>query len=182
MNGRSLQAVDKIEEVDVVWKSGPLHEAFPPAQLDALDAVRSSRSLEHIPDAVSVLQSFERLLSPPPGPIGAARQTLLFRPLRQPVFERATSDNTADCHDFHAWKLTPGSFAPIIEKLSYLGIMGLEIAGISEMVGHEFFVELWRNSSPRRPDPAAFQAKRLRLLRGMMIEIREQTDGLVALG
>lgn len=53
---------ERIEDVDVVWRSGRMHEAFPPRALAAYDAVISSHSLEHMPDAIGFLQSCEKLI------------------------------------------------------------------------------------------------------------------------
>ena len=52
----------RIEEVDVVWRSGQMHEAFQPQRLASYDAVISSHSLEHMPDAIGFLQSCEKLI------------------------------------------------------------------------------------------------------------------------
>lgn len=52
----------EIEEVDVVWRAGPLHEAFPEAALGGYDAVVASHVLEHMPDLVTFLDSCRRLV------------------------------------------------------------------------------------------------------------------------
>lgn len=53
---------DAIEEVDVLWQGGPLHEAFPPDQLGTFDALIASHVLEHMPDLVAFLDSARRLV------------------------------------------------------------------------------------------------------------------------
>jgi SAM-dependent methyltransferase len=52
----------RIEEVDVVWRNGSLHEAFPPATHGTFDAVVASHVIEHVPDLLGLLVSLERLL------------------------------------------------------------------------------------------------------------------------
>jgi SAM-dependent methyltransferase len=56
--------VSRIEDVDVVWEGGPLHEALPTAWLGTFDAFIASHVLEHIPDPIGLLQSLERILKP----------------------------------------------------------------------------------------------------------------------
>ena len=57
-------AWQRIEPVDVVWSKGTLLDAFDPLTIATYDAIISSHSLEHIPDAVSFLVSCERLIRP----------------------------------------------------------------------------------------------------------------------
>lgn len=222
-----------IEPVDVIWSQGRLHEAFPADKIGSFDAFLSSHSLEHVPDAVGLLQSIETLLCP----TGIARLALpdkrccfdfftglsstgdllsafankervhnkrtsfdgvayavtsdgrLSWSLDEPtlplalvydldfahaVFERASADNTGDYHDFHAWKFTPNSFALIIEELHHLGIIGLEIAGVSGAVGNEFFVELRRVAPGQPARREDINERRLALLKATMLDIEEQ--------
>jgi SAM-dependent methyltransferase len=56
--------VSRIEDVDVVWEGGPLHEALPTASLGTFDAFIASHVLEHIPDPIGLLQSLEKILKP----------------------------------------------------------------------------------------------------------------------
>ena len=53
---------DQIEEVDVVWRAGALHNAFPERSLRAHDAVLGSHVIEHVPDLLGLFKSFEHLL------------------------------------------------------------------------------------------------------------------------
>jgi SAM-dependent methyltransferase len=53
---------DAIEDVDVIWREGPLHEAFPSADLGTFDAVVVSHVLEHMPDLLGFLDSVRRLV------------------------------------------------------------------------------------------------------------------------
>jgi SAM-dependent methyltransferase len=59
--GAAIHA-DLIEEVDVVWREGPLHEAFPTTALGTFDAVVVSHVLEHLPDLIGFLASARRLV------------------------------------------------------------------------------------------------------------------------
>lgn len=54
--------LDKIEDVDVVWRDGPLHEAFPAQQHGTYRAVIASHALEHIPNPIGFLASAARLV------------------------------------------------------------------------------------------------------------------------
>ncbi len=56
--------VSRIEDVDVVWTGGPLHEALPSAEHGTFDACVASHVLEHIPDPIGFFRSLERLLTP----------------------------------------------------------------------------------------------------------------------
>jgi hypothetical protein len=54
----------ELEEVDVLWKGGPLHEAFPSDRLGTFDALIASHVLEHMPDLIAFLDSARRLVRP----------------------------------------------------------------------------------------------------------------------
>ena len=55
---------DAIEEVDIVWRGGLLHEAFDPATYGTYKALIISHVMEHLPDPISFLDSADRLLAP----------------------------------------------------------------------------------------------------------------------
>ncbi len=57
------QDYECIEDVDVVWRSGQMHEAFQDEAHQSYDAVISSHSLEHMPDAIGFLLSCEKLIN-----------------------------------------------------------------------------------------------------------------------
>ena len=53
---------NEIEEVDVIWQEGNLHEAFPVEDRGSFDAIVASHVLEHMPDLLAFLDSCRRLL------------------------------------------------------------------------------------------------------------------------
>jgi len=222
----------RIEDVDIVWRSGQMHEPFQAQALQSYDAILSSHSLEHMPDAIGFLLSCEKLIKPDgviklalpdkrccfdffaglstSGDMLSAHHNrdrvhskktsfnevayatwnngrsgwsiednatdlALVWPLdfAYAVFRRASATNDGEYYDFHAWKFTPSSFALIIEEIGYLGTLGLQIADISETMGHEFFVTL-KKSDGQKPDPAEFNIRRLELLKSSMRELSKQ--------
>ena len=52
----------RIEDVDVIWHSGQMHDAVRSRTLYQYDAIISSHSLEHMPDAIGFLLSYEKLI------------------------------------------------------------------------------------------------------------------------
>jgi len=56
--------VDRLEEVDFVWRAGALDDCIPSEHHGAFDIVAASHVLEHIPDAIAFLRALERLASP----------------------------------------------------------------------------------------------------------------------
>jgi hypothetical protein len=79
-------AVDRIEEVDVVWSGGPLDAGFAPTGAGAFSALIASHVLEHLPDPIGFLQAAARLLHPVEGTIRLALPDKrlcfdLFRPV-----------------------------------------------------------------------------------------------------
>jgi len=55
--------VERIEEVDVVWRDGPLVEAFPKTAHGTFDVFLASHVIEHTPNLVDFLASAEALLN-----------------------------------------------------------------------------------------------------------------------
>jgi hypothetical protein len=56
--------LDNIEEVDFIWRDGPLSSAVPPELHGTFDAFVASHVIEHTPDIADFLGSAEILLSP----------------------------------------------------------------------------------------------------------------------
>jgi glycosyltransferase involved in cell wall biosynthesis len=56
-----------IEHVDVIWRGGPLHDAFSPDQHGTFDGIVASHVAEHLPDLLGFLQSAAILLKPSSG-------------------------------------------------------------------------------------------------------------------
>lgn len=54
--------LEAIEEVDIIWREGALHEAFPDGSKGTYDALLASHVLEHIPDLLGFLKSAAELL------------------------------------------------------------------------------------------------------------------------
>jgi hypothetical protein len=59
--------INLIEEVDIIWKQGPLAEAFSPTQYHTFQAIIASHVIEHIPDFIGFFQSAQHLLNPDSG-------------------------------------------------------------------------------------------------------------------
>ena len=53
---------NEIEDVDVIWQEGNLHEAFPLEEWGSFHAIVASHVLEHMPDLIAFLDSCRRLL------------------------------------------------------------------------------------------------------------------------
>jgi 2-polyprenyl-3-methyl-5-hydroxy-6-metoxy-1,4-benzoquinol methylase len=60
----NLPGVDAIEEVDFIWRDGPLIEAVPPEYYGTFDIFIASHVIEHQPDLLAFLQCAETLLKP----------------------------------------------------------------------------------------------------------------------
>ena len=58
------QAIDRIEEVDIVWTGGSLADAIPGDQHGTFDAFIASHVIEHTTDIVTFLRAAQTLLKP----------------------------------------------------------------------------------------------------------------------
>lgn len=56
--------VSRMEDVDFLWRGGPLHEAIPEELHGKFERVLASHVIEHMPDLLMFLQSVSMLLSP----------------------------------------------------------------------------------------------------------------------
>ena len=65
-------ATEQIEDVDVVWRGGPLERGFPPGDAGTFSALIASHVLEHVPDPIAFFQSAATLLHPVRGSIRLA--------------------------------------------------------------------------------------------------------------
>jgi len=61
-----------IEDVDVVWRGGPLERGFPPGDAGTFSALIASHVLEHVPDPIAFFKSAATLLHPSRGSIRLA--------------------------------------------------------------------------------------------------------------
>jgi SAM-dependent methyltransferase len=227
---------EQIEEVDVIWRGGPLEAGFAAGDAGRFTALVASHVLEHVPDPIGFFQSAARLLHPTDGSIRRALPDKrlcfdLFRPAattgrvlaahrgdgarhtyadlfdhvayltrlagraawtREPLtalsldhtVEQArgnaevgavTGTGYVDCH---AWQFTPASFELLVLELGVLGEIDWRIDWLEPQPAMEFLVSL---SRPRETFSSvdAVQARRLALVRRMMLELRDVTDQLL---
>jgi SAM-dependent methyltransferase len=54
----------RIQEVDFVWRSGPMESAIPAEQMGTFDGVLASHVIEHTPDLVGFFESVGKILGP----------------------------------------------------------------------------------------------------------------------
>ena len=225
-----------IEDVDVVWRGGPLDAGFPPGDAGTFSTLIASHVLEHVPDPIAFFQSAARLLHPTRGSIRLALPDKrlcfdLFRPAattgrvlaahrgdgarhtyadlfdhvayltrlagraawaREPLtalaldhtLEQARGNADAGTGaaagyvDCHAWQFTPASFELLVLELGVLGEIDWRIDWLEPQTAMEFLVSL---SRPRHAFVTleALQARRLELLRRMLLEMREVTNQLL---
>jgi SAM-dependent methyltransferase len=89
--------VSRIEDVDVIWRGGPLHETVPEHVRGRLDFCVASHVLEHMPNPIAFFESCARLLKPR----GILSLALPDKRYCFDFFQPISS--TADF--LHAWKL-----------------------------------------------------------------------------
>lgn len=87
-------------------------------------------------------------------------------------------DADAPYVDCHAWHFTPSSFELLILELGALGLIDWQISWLKPRPEVEFFVRLSRGHV-QYATPEAREARRLELLKRVLLEIREQTDWLL---
>jgi SAM-dependent methyltransferase len=81
--------------------------------------------------------------------------------------------------DFHGWYFTPSSFRLICLELAHLRLIPFEEVSFHGTAGCEFYVTLRHSDAPIFSDIAG---ARIGYLKGILREIREQTDYLVSDG
>jgi SAM-dependent methyltransferase len=83
--------------------------------------------------------------------------------------------------DIHAWRFTPSSFQLIIMELAALGESDWLIETVTDAIGCEFHVRLKRGGrAAAELTSAQLDARRLALLKSILLEIRVQSDWLLA--
>ena len=89
---------------------------------------------------------------------------------------------TADYVDLHAWRFTPSSFELLLLELAALGETDWRVERTTAAEGHEFFAWLRRGGQARAAamPREVLAARRLALLKQVMIETRAQIDWLLA--
>ena len=104
-----------IEEVDVVWRGGPLDDGFAAGDAGTFTALVASHVLEHVPDPIGFFQSAARLLHPTDGSIRLALPDKrlcfdLFRPA-------ATTGRVLSAHRGDGARHT---YADLFDHVAYL--------------------------------------------------------------
>jgi hypothetical protein len=105
----------RIEDVDIVWAGGPLHEMFPADRLGTFAALIASHVLEHLPDPIGFLKAAEALVDPRDGLL---RLALPDRRLCFDVFRPvSTTGRVLAAH--HAGATRHG-YAELFDHVAYL--------------------------------------------------------------
>jgi len=120
----------RIEEVDVVWTGGPLHEAFPTASHGTYTALIASHVLEHIPDPIGFFKAAETLVD---HRAGTLRLALPDRRLCFDVF-RPTS-TTGRVLAAHRAAVTRHGYAEHFDHVAYLSRLDGRAAWGAEPLG-----------------------------------------------
>jgi SAM-dependent methyltransferase len=81
--------------------------------------------------------------------------------------------------DFHGWYFTPSSFRLICLELAALRLMTFTELAFFDTSGNEFFVTLTKRDCPRFDN---LDECRMDYLKGIILEVREQTDHLINSG
>ena len=103
----------RIEEVDFVWRRGPMSEALPPCERGTFDIMVASHVVEHTPDLVSFLVSAQEILRP-------SGRFLLVVPDKRFCFDYfrppSTTGDVLNAHLACRSRHTPGT---IFDQLAY---------------------------------------------------------------
>ena len=117
----------RIEEVDLIWTGGPLHEVFAPASHGCYSALIASHVLEHIPDPIGFFRSAEVLLR---GHGGTLRLALPDRRLCFDVFRPTTT--TGRVLAAHRQPTGRHGYADLFDHVAYLARLDGRAAWTSE--------------------------------------------------
>ncbi len=93
------------------------------------------------------------------------------------AFNAESDPSAMPYRDRHGWYFTPSSFRLIRLELAALGLISFEEISFFPTVGCEFFVTLQQTE---KPNTELLQARRMDYLKGMILEVREQADYLIA--
>jgi predicted SAM-dependent methyltransferase len=77
--------------------------------------------------------------------------------------------------DFHGWYFTPSSFRLICLELAHIGLIPFEEISFHGAAGCEFYTTLRHSEPPTFSDVAD---RRMNYLKGILLEVRKQTDYL----
>jgi hypothetical protein len=94
-------------------------------------------------------------------------------------FQAWTPDPHAPYVDCHAWHFTPASFRLLVLELGVLGLIDWNVTWLTAMPGVEFLTHL-RRGRQTFATAVEREARRLELLKQMLLDIREQTDFLLS--
>jgi GT2 family glycosyltransferase len=232
--------VERIEDVDFVWTSGPMINVVPSELHGMFDAFIASHVIEHTTDFVGFLDAAQTLLADDGvvilvvpdkrycfdyfrpltttgdvldahagrrsrhtrralfnhvayvvknGGVGAwgqgPMQDIEFsHSLEQAaeVFATVREESTAPYTDVHAWQFTPASFELLLLELACLGETDWLVERVTPAAGCEFYAWLRRGGRAAVAAITASQIdkRRLELLKRTLLQVREQTDFLLA--
>jgi SAM-dependent methyltransferase len=227
----------RIQDVNFVWKGGPLDSAIGDDHKGTFDGIIASHMIEHFPDLVGYFMACSRILKEGgvlslvvpdkrycfdyfqnvalTGDVLEAHWEHRQRHTKKAVYNaaaymaRAQGEITWGQHktgtlefyndagidhayaefnrhkngpdddyiDVHGWYFTPCSFRLICLELYSLGLINLRETAFHESKGCEFFVSLTNES--RRAETDNLQERRMDLLKGVLLDIRAQTDFLI---
>lgn len=119
----------RIEEVDFVWRRGPMSEAVPPGERGTFDVMVASHVVEHTPDLVGFLVSAQEILRP-------SGRFLLVVPDKRFCFDYfrppSTTGEVLNAHLGRRSRHTPGT---IFDQLAYSVSTGGRVAWSQEPLG-----------------------------------------------
>ena len=133
--------VDAIEEVDTIWRDGPLDAAVPAGMHGQFDTLIASHLIEHMPDLAGFLLASQRLLKPD----GVINLAIPDRRYCFDYFRPMTT--TGDVLDAHAARRRRHSLATAWDQLAYAVLNEGEMAWGQEPVGRLAFIDPFANAA-----------------------------------